>query len=118
MLAVPLHQAQTAAHEALDDKFDALLDSALFRVGLGLSVFSKDFVVVAYTGVEERVEVSLKKSSQPHLNPDRCALFSPLGVLRAVRSGPSSASTASARSVATWLKTLAQSSMASSGMVL
>ena len=35
-LAVPLHQARSAAHEALDDKFGALLDSALFRVGLGL----------------------------------------------------------------------------------
>ena len=42
-LAVPFHQAQSAAHGAMDGKIGALLDSALFRVGLGLSVFSKDF---------------------------------------------------------------------------
>ena len=62
------------------DKLDALLDSALFRVGLGLSVFSKDFVAVAYLVVEERVKVSLKKTSQPHPDPDVFALFSPVGV--------------------------------------
>ena len=72
-LAVPLHQAQSAAH-------GALLDSALFCVGLGISVFSKGFVAVAYPGAEERAAVPLKKSGQPHPDPGGFARFSPIGV--------------------------------------
>ena len=75
-LAVSLHQAQSAAHGALDDKFDALLDSALFHAGLGLSVLSKGFVAVAYPVVEERSEVPLKESR----DPAEIALFSPVDV--------------------------------------
>ena len=58
----------------MGDKFDAFLDSALFRVGLGLSVFSENFVAVAYQVVEERVEVPLKKSGQPHPDPSELAI--------------------------------------------
>ena len=121
-LAFPLHQAQSTVHGALYDKFDVFLDPALFRVGLGLSVFSGGFVAVAYPVVEGRVEVPLKKSSQPHPDPDEFAHLLPSvsrkvsGRLRYhraaipvifVRSGPSPASVVSSRSAATWLKALA-----------
>ena len=79
-IAVLLRPAQSAAHDALEDKFDALLDSALFRVGLGLAVFSKDLFAVAYPVAEGGLEVSLKKSGQPHPDPDNFALFSPVDV--------------------------------------
>ena len=79
-LADPLREAQSAAHVALDDKIGALLDPALLRVGLGLSIFSKDFFAVAYPVAEGRVEVPLKKSGQPHPDPDGFALFSSIGV--------------------------------------
>ena len=47
---------------------------------LGLAVFSQDFVAVAYPVVEERAKVPLKKSGQPHPDPDEFALFSPVNV--------------------------------------
>ena len=73
-LAAPLHQAQSAAHGALDDKSNALLESALFRVGLGLLVFSRNFIAAAYPVAEGRAEVPLKKGSQPHPDPDEFVL--------------------------------------------